>query len=99
MSYDRGNNGQANVFVSIPLEQGNVLRRSVWCAITSCSEVSIPLEQGNVLRHHLLMLLALLLRSQSLWNRAMSYDPAEIFNMLNTKSQSLWNRAMSYDTV
>ena len=36
-------------------------------------------------------------KSQSLWNRAMSYDPAEIFNMLNTKSQSLWNRAMSYD--
>ena len=36
--------------------------------------VSIPLEQGNVLRRKLGMSITDELRSQSLWNRAMSYD-------------------------
>ena len=38
--------------------------------------------------------------SQSLWNRAMSYDSEHriTLNWFNL-SQSLWNRAMSYDNV
>ena len=36
--------------------------------------------------------------SQSLWNRAMSFDEAEA-NLIKRaeESQSLWNRAMSFD--
>ena len=36
--------------------------------------------------------------SQSLWNRAMSYDCIKtLLNKILILSQSLWNRAMSYD--
>ena len=36
--------------------------------------------------------------SQSLWNRAMSFDPNEMFESnFGLWSQSLWNRAMSFD--
>ena len=35
--------------------------------------------------------------SQSLWNRAMSFDVAENCYALVEESQSLWNRAMSFD--
>ena len=39
--------------------------------------------------------------SQSLWNRAMSYDKAGsiLGNGMEWSSQSLWNRAMSYDNL
>ena len=37
--------------------------------------VSIPLEQGNVFRQLLGDSYAELAKSQSLWNRAMSFDP------------------------
>ena len=38
--------------------------------------------------------------SQSLWNRAVSYDKNEIEKVTAKKlSQSLWNRAVSYDTT
>ena len=38
------------------------------------------------------------LKSQSLWNRAMSFDKMNLQNMFyNQMSQSLWNRAMSFD--
>ena len=61
--------------------------------------VSIPLEQGNVLRHQVDVTLWLEDESQSLWNRAMSYDSLEVIQMTEkiNESQSLWNRAMSYD--
>ena len=37
-------------------------------------------------------------QSQSLWNRAMSYDNySTAFQIREMLSQSLWNRAMSYD--
>ena len=60
--------------------------------------VSIPLEQGNVLRLALSLKQMVLGVSQSLWNRAMSYDRNQ-FSILSQErmSQSLWNRAMSYD--
>ena len=62
--------------------------------------VSIPLEQGNVLRLLDSGYCTLQNLSQSLWNRAMSYD-APFTNKLTfqLRSQSLWNRAMSYDTL
>ena len=37
------------------------------------------------------------LASQSLWNRAVSYDDFQRVDMEIVKSQSLWNRAVSYD--
>ena len=82
--------------------------------------VSIPLEQGNVLRQRVVQKDSGV-QSQSLWNRAMSYDfyklknhhefgglnpfgtgqclttLIEIDTILDIVSQSLWNRAMSYD--
>ena len=38
------------------------------------NDVSIPLEQGNVFRHIDINNSIWLRRSQSLWNRAMSFD-------------------------
>ena len=75
MSYDRYLSGRTiKQMVSIPLEQGNVLRLYVgWTERSS--------------------------KSQSLWNRAMSYDFNDTKNQNNdAESQSLWNRAMSYDS-
>ena len=74
MSYDIAQlcNG-SDESVSIPLEQGNVLRLRMGFSAT-CTKVSIPLEQGNVLRLLYLVALILSVTSQSLWNRAMSYD-------------------------
>ena len=42
--------GEFIMFVSIPLEQGSVLRRLVTHLMHSRNLVSIPLEQGSVLR-------------------------------------------------
>ena len=59
--------------------------------------VSIPLEQGNVFRRSYEQIVGVG-QSQSLWNRAMSFDFHQyINNFLNESSQSLWNRAMSFD--
>ena len=38
--------------------------------------VSIPLEQGNVFRQKVDLILKSIIMSQSLWNRAMSFDVA-----------------------
>ena len=65
---------QAVVIVSIPLEQGNVFRPSAFAASVTVLDVSIPLEQGNVFRLYLEDLLTDYYTSQSLWNRAMSFD-------------------------
>ena len=59
--------------VSIPLEQGNVFRLDT-AEYATDAEVSIPLEQGNVFRRCNKRKIWLLDRSQSLWNRAMSFD-------------------------
>ena len=60
--------------VSIPLEQGSVLRRCYSCWHRGGSGVSIPLEQGSVLRRLVDGRFGRAERSQSLWNRAVSYD-------------------------
>ena len=41
-----------------------------------------------------------LMKSQSLWNRAVSYDlHGDVHPQINARSQSLWNRAVSYDLL
>ena len=61
-------------------------------------KVSIPLEQGNVFRHKWKYKTAQAVKSQSLWNRAMSFDENQNQTAFEEiKSQSLWNRAMSFD--
>ena len=37
--------------------------------------------------------------SQSLWNRAVSYDIIILSKLIIKMSQSLWNRAVSYDPL
>ena len=69
-----------NLLVSIPLEQGNVLRQKPVFHLVARKNVSIPLEQGNVLRLKMQQAKKMTILSQSLWNRAMSYD----FNQLST---------------
>ena len=85
-------------FVSIPLEQGSVLRHGYQRPLSRKLDVSIPLEQGSVLRRVDRITSTASQLSQSLWNRAVSYDDD---SMMTTKqlrvSQSLWNRAVSYD--
>ena len=60
--------------VSIPLEQGRVFRQHSFTFIYNCKFVSIPLEQGRVFRQEREYRIALAERSQSLWNRAGSFD-------------------------
>ena len=91
-------NFEASSEVSIPLEQGSVLRLQVPPNGVSVDIVSIPLEQGSVLRPTVYYQKGVLTTSQSLWNRAVSYDDIYIFIYLSlARSQSLWNRAVSYD--
>ena len=60
--------------------------------------VSIPLEQGNVFRQGKFDYYMEFVESQSLWNRAMSFDRSKlIIKITRNWSQSLWNRAMSFD--
>ena len=85
-------------FVSIPFEQGDVFRQNLklkqkhWV-------VSIPFEQGDVFRLlEIYTLMQIILKSQSLSNRAMSFDLQLLQHLLNQhQSQSLSNRAMSFD--
>ena len=87
----------SSAFVSIPLEQGNVFRLQCWYYYFRFS-VSIPLEQGNVFRLLVNLHLTMQRESQSLWNRAMSFDSASVTVLDSVEpSQSLWNRAMSFD--
>ena len=59
----------------------------------------IPLEQGSVFRLRRFCNNAINLPSQSLWNRAVSFDAVcRIERGLITLSQSLWNRAVSFDS-
>ena len=62
------------------------------------STVSIPFEQGDVFRHYGNFNITWSYRSQSLSNRAMSFDKdADEHMEAVDKSQSLSNRAMSFD--
>ena len=60
--------------VSIPLEQGNVFRQQQHVNRLRGCLVSIPLEQGNVFRPGGPDKTGVETLSQSLWNRAMSFD-------------------------
>ena len=67
------------------------------CSTVLLPRVSIPLEQGNLLRRKRVGKYGGASSSQSLWNRAMSYDSKPTSCSPYVISQSLWNRAMSYD--
>ena len=60
------------------MEQGNVFRLNYGVTLRD-DLVSIPLEQGNVFRHSEETIKNEERSSQSLWNRAMSFDPAILF--------------------
>ena len=60
--------------VSIPLEQGGVFRHYITITDTEKMNVSIPLEQGGVFRRSNSSYKAVRVKSQSLWNRAGSFD-------------------------
>ena len=56
-----------------------------------------PFGTGQCLTTEALELVKGKVSSQSLWNRAVSYDDFQRVDMEIVKSQSLWNRAVSYD--
>ena len=74
-----------NLLVSIPLEQGNVLRQKPVFHLVARKNVSIPLEQGNVLRLKMQQAKKMTILSQSLWNRAMSYDSSGVIKPCGTR--------------
>ena len=86
------------VTVSIPLEQGSVFRRKQ-------SENSIyryrclnPFGTGQCLSTLFTLSFSSLVESQSLWNRAVSFDKCiPTKGLQHVLSQSLWNRAVSFD--
>ena len=60
--------------------------------------VSIPFEQGDVFRLHARACTGMVSMSQSLSNRAMSFDETKTVNTTDSDwSQSLSNRAMFFD--
>ena len=63
--------------VSIPLEQGRVFRPDSQ-ALNRLGLVSIPLEQGRVFRPIQQIVMEMAQKSQSLWNRAGSFDAIKI---------------------
>ena len=85
-------------YVSIPLEQGGVFRRLLFLQCRQSLMVSIPLEQGGVFRQRTSRSNHPRALSQSLQNRAGSFD---IFSVIEFQliiwSQSLQNRAGSFD--
>ena len=100
VSYDAkdANGHEIDNVVSIPLEQGSVLRRRTLDGLVWDYFVSIPLEQGSVLRPY---------RSDQMYEILKVSIPLEQGSVLRqirsdwqyrvTRSQSLWNRAVSYD--
>ena len=59
-----------------------------------------PFGTGQCLTTLRINLLKIEEKSQSLWNRAMSYDRNRYLLVIHqVRSQSLWNRAMSYDLI
>ena len=75
--------------VSIPLEQGSVLRQETIARMVRAEEVSIPLEQGSVLRRTTPTCHQSSTESQSLWNRAVSYDCRSVRSTTPTRSVSI----------
>ena len=99
MSYDsiKMSSVLSTSWVSIPLEQGNVLRPNVPSNISQYSFCLNPFGTGQCLTTVSRLDDNDYDASQSLWNRAMSYDLFMSIIKRIKKSQSLWNRAMSYD--
>ena len=83
-----------------PFGTGQCLSTKISCLDGRACEVSIPLEQGSVFRHENCDLIETAELSQSLWNRAVSFD-YKIYLLIQQekKSQSLWNRAVSFDVM
>ena len=57
-----------------PFGTGQCLSTKISCLDGRACEVSIPLEQGSVFRHENCDLIETAELSQSLWNRAVSFD-------------------------
>ena len=84
--------------VSIPFEQGDVFRHAQPWNREEDWEVSIPFEQGDVFRPKADIPKRISYASQSLSNRAMSFDTVPNgVSAVASGSQSLSNRAMSFD--
>ena len=75
MSYDKFNMVERVRQESLnPFGTGQCLTTAYRSKITQRRKLSIPLEQGNVLRLCRINYFQIGGNSQSLWNRAMSYD-------------------------
>ena len=81
------------------MEQGNVFRHTLTTQQHFKSVSLNPFGTGQCLSTYSgVLTYGKFVLSQSLWNRAMSFDAEDIIKELNKlKSQSLWNRAMSFD--
>ena len=80
------------------MEQGNVLRLLYHRNLYFTRHCLNPFGTGQCLTTLKGELQKYTDQSQSLWNRAMSYDETlEDRSYSCSESQSLWNRAMSYD--
>ena len=81
-----------------PFGTGQCLSTEVPDWTVPSSIVSIPLEQGSVFRQKCQIGLCRPQLSQSLWNRAVSFDEQRVSQAVGYElSQSLWNRAVSFD--
>ena len=67
------------------MEQGSVLRQIASNLDEGAVLVSIPLEQGSVLRQQMSNREETIARSQSLWNRAVSYDSSGVIKPCATR--------------
>ena len=88
----------ALIHVSIPLEQGGVFRQYMMFDLHGLIRLN-PFGTGRGLSTSVKVLNKFFpLRSQSLWNRAGSFDLLKrTFGKYFEESQSLWNRAGSFD--
>ena len=91
----------SNLYVSIPLEQGSVFRQYPSVFAFPRALCLNPFGTGQCLSTKANITTANNVQeSQSLWNRAVSFDIPEGESLdLFPASQSLWNRAVSFDNV
>ena len=85
--------------VSIPLEQGGVFRRKTSGTDGRSKRVSIPLEQGGVFRPQSGQLSKRRYESQSLWNRAGSFDRKRMSFLLQLKSLNPFGTGRGLSTM
>ena len=98
-SFDHIHIGRRRTVKSLnPFGTGQCLSTGIFDCIELVRNVSIPLEQGSVFRLSKVINLTQHALSQSLWNRAVSFDKIGVNNLIERcLSQSLWNRAVSFD--